>query len=424
MNLSDEHKTEMTNSSISNIELLAPVGGFEQLQAAINFGADAVYLGLDRFSMRAKAENFTFENLPQAIELAHNKGVKVHVAINTQMHESDISKLPLFFKNAQDAGADALIVGDLGAMALAKKFAPDVDLHVSTQSAVANSKSANVFYKMGAKRVVLARELTLDEIATLHANVPKDLEIEVFVHGAQCMAQSGRCLISSYLCSGRSANEGACTQPCRWGFRVEEEKRPGQKMDVEEAGGLTYLFNAKDLCMIDHLRELKDAGVDSIKIEGRNKKAFYVATVVNAYRRVLDGEAPANFMSELECVSHRPFSTGFYYGAPGQSMDFDGYTQQTLHVADVLECSKLGSSYQLKIRCRNKILDGEELEALAPGKVIENVKLTEFNWCGAKQEEVNRPGEIYIVQSNKEVAKNSFLRKRVDLTTSRCKVVL
>ena len=431
------NKSDIRNEESSNLELLAPAGGFEQLCAAINFGADAVYVGLDKFSMRAKAANFTFEELEVAVKIAHEKNVKVHVTLNTQMHEDDVDELPDYFKRVQKIGVDAVIVGDVGAVKLAKKHAPDVDLHISTQAAVANSESAKAFYELGAKRVVLAREMTLAEIVVLRKKVPDDLEIEVFAHGAQCMAQSGRCLISSYLCDGRSANSGACTQPCRWGYHLVEEKRPNMEFDIEEAGGLTYVFNAKDLCMIEHLHELKDAGVDSIKIEGRNKKAFYVATVVNAYRRALDGEAFERAYSdkefgnsdfgqelnplidELNAVSHRPFSTGFFFGDPQQSLHFDGYTQETLHVADVLECEEVGEEFKLQIRCRNKIVNGEELEALIPKQDICKVTLTDFDWKETSQTEVNRPGEIYTVTSSVAVPSGSFLRKREERTTSR-----
>lgn len=421
-------KSNKRNEEISGLELLAPAGGMEQLRAAINFGADAVYVGLSKFSMRAKATNFSFDELKEAVCLAHERGVKVHVTLNTQMHEGDITELHEFFKRVQQIGVDAVIVGDLGAVVLARKHAPNVDLHVSTQAAVANSESAKAFYELGAKRVVLAREMTLLEIENFRKKIPADLEVEVFAHGAQCMAQSGRCLISSYLCDGRSANAGACTQPCRWGYHVKEEKRENMTFDIEEAGGLTYLFNAKDLCMIEHLNRLKDAGVDSIKIEGRNKKAFYVATVVNAYRQALDGADPKELMCELDATSHRPFSTGFFFGNPQLSLHFDGYTQTTLHVADVLKCVQDGEEFKLEIRCRNKILDGEKLEALIPDEGIKEVRLSNFFLCKGgdliSQEEVNRPAEIYCVTSSVEVPKNSFLRKREAKTTSRRKSVM
>ena len=445
MKTQTDDKMQRNSSPAIDLELLAPAGGMEQLMAAINFGADAVYVGLGKFSMRAKAANFTFEELEEAVKLAHGAGVSVHVTMNVQMHESDVSTFAEYFERIQEIGADAVIVGDVGAISMAKKHAPSVDIHVSTQAAVANSESAKVFHEMGAKRVVLAREMTLSEIEEFNTNIPQDLEVEVFAHGAQCMAESGRCLISAYLCDGRSANAGACTQPCRWGYHLVEEKRPNMSFDIEEAGGLTYVFNAQDLCMIEHLQELKDAGVDSIKIEGRNKKAFYVATVVNAYRRALNGEGFTNsyslvpnkgimdqglgisgfehelnpLINELNAVSHRPFSTGFFFGNPKQSTDFDGYTQETLHVADVLSCEKVDNEFKLQIRCRNKILEGEELEALIPKQGVEKVSLANFVWNGTPQCEVNRPGEVYTVTSSSEVPANSFLRKRERRTTSR-----
>ena len=465
MNLS--HNKSSENGALSSLELLAPAGGLEQLIAAVNFGADAVYLGLDQFSMRAKAKNFSFDELSQGVKIAHDAGVKVHVTLNIQMHEGDLKVLPSYFEKIQLAGVDAAIIGDIGAMQLLVKYAPSVELHVSTQAAVANSESAKAFYQMGASRVVLAREMTLSEISQFRANIPSELEVEAFVHGAQCMAQSGRCLISSYLCD-RSANRGACTQPCRWGYHVVEEKRPGLEFDMEEVSSyqaenaplittnanlmtetgihstedtvsdaneesnvrsLTYLFNAQDLCMIDHLQELADAGVNSIKIEGRNKKAFYVASVVGAYRRVLDGALPEAVHEELGCVSHRPYSCGFYFGKPRQSIDFDGYTQQTLHVADVLDCARMPDreEFELTIRCRNKICQGEQIEALIPKSEVKALSIFNFVWLDKlgierEQEEVNRPGEIYRVTSKVEIPKGSFLRKREERVTSRAKV--
>lgn len=414
MSSKDCNNLTTSNGQKIALELLAPAGGFEQLEAAVNFGADAVYLGLEKFSMRAKASNFTFEELPRAVQFAHERGVKVHVALNVQMHERDLQELPRHFEACEACGADALIVGDLGAIALAKKHAPNVAIHVSTQAAVANSEAAKLFWEFGATRVVLAREMTLDEIAQFTSKIPRGLEVEAFVHGAQCMAQSGRCLISSFLCD-RSANVGACTQPCRWGYHVIEEKRPELTFDIEEAGDLTYLFNAQDLCMIDHLQELKDAGVDSIKIEGRNKKAFYVASVVAAHRRVLDGEPAQNVHDELECISHRPYSTGFYFGQPRQSIDFDGYTQETLHVADVLA----SEGNMLTVRCRNKIRGNEAIEALIPHSKIKKLKLSNFVWAGQCQQEINRPGEIYTCTSTSSIPAGSFLRRRTARVTSR-----
>ncbi len=418
----------MNSSQKIDLELLAPAGGFEQLDAAINFGADAVYLGLDKFSMRAKAKNFTQEELFEAVQRAHNNGVLVYLTCNIQMHQDQLSTLKEYLEVAESAEVDALILGDIGSISLAKKYAPSVDIHISTQAAVANSESARVFYEMGAKRVVLAREMTMDEISEFTSKIPKGLSVEAFAHGAQCMAQSGRCLISSYLCD-RSANQGECTQPCRWGYSVVEEKRPDTPFDIEEAGDLTYLFNAQDLCMIEHLRELEEAGVNSIKIEGRNKKAFYVATVIRAYRSVLDGGDVELAKGELTAISHRPYSCGFYFGNPRQSLDFDGYTQETLHAADVLRCEKIESScFELTIRCRNKIVVGDILEALQPMEKVESIEILEISWDTQKGdclpvEEASRTNNIYKIKCDREVLSNSFLRKRENRSTSRAKVL-
>lgn len=353
-----------------NMELLAPAGGYDQLQAAVNFGADAVYLAADKFGMRARAANFSLEDLPEAVNVAHDKGVKVHVTVNVMIMQDALDELPEFLASIDASGADALIIGDMGAFALARQYAPSCELHVSTQASVSNSEAAKIWHSLGAKRIVCAREMTLADIAKMRKEIPDGLEIETFVHGAQCMAVSGRCLLSSYL-TGRSGNQGHCTQPCRWSYTVEEEKRAGVHFPIEEDGGNTYIMNAKDLCMIDHLQELADAGVDSIKIEGRNKKAFYVANVVNAYRFALDGGDIEAAKAELDCISHRPYSTGFYFGEPEQALDFDGYEQETIHVADVIACEDVAvddgsANFDVTVRCRNRFDEGQELEVIEP----------------------------------------------------------
>lgn len=327
----------MTGNNASAPELLAPAGGMEQLRAAIRYGADAVYLAAENFGMRARAANFALADVPEAVRVAHAAGVRVYVAANVLMGADDVAALPAYFEALEAAGADAVIVGDLGAASLAVRHAPHVALHVSTQASVANAEAARVWHGLGARRVVCAREMSLREIARMRADMPPDMELEAFVHGAMCMAVSGRCLISSYL-TGRSGNKGHCTQPCRWNYVLEEEKRPGEYFPVEEDGRGTFIMNAKDLNMLAHVRELAEAGVCSLKVEGRNKKAFYVATVVNAYRRVLDGEPAEEVAEELETVSHRPYSTGFYFGEAQQAPDYDGYEQTCLHAADVLAC--------------------------------------------------------------------------------------
>lgn len=414
------------------MELLAPVGGFEQLDAAILFGADAVYLASDKFGMRAKAANFSADELPLAVQRAHAAGVAVHLTCNTLVMQDQLSELPAFLEAAQEAGVDALIIGDMGAFSLAKRYAPQCELHVSTQASVANAEAAKVWHDLGAKRIVCAREMTLEDIAALRQHVPEGLEIEVFAHGAQCMAVSGRCLISSYL-TGRSGNQGACTQPCRWSYTLEEEKRPGMHFPIETHEGNTFIMNAKDLNMAPYLADLEKAGVSSIKIEGRNKKAFYVACVVNAYRRALDYGYSESVERELLSVSHRPYSTGFYYGEPEQATDFDGYEQETMHVADVIappeqdadaELSKALRQTRMYVRCRNRFAPGDELEILEPGKPVRAVSVEDLRWHPGLHDEVsignepvlvdaaNRSCNIYSFTCDEPPVPGSFLRSR------------
>lgn len=416
------------------MELLAPAGGMEQLRAAVAFGADAVYLAAEQFGMRARAANFRMDEIPAAVAFAHDHGVKVHVTCNILMHPDDIDGLPAFFRALDAAGVDAFIIGDVGAFAVAGEVAPRVERHVSTQASVANGAAARVWHSLGASRVVCAREMSLADIARLRQDAPPDLEIEAFAHGAMCMAVSGRCLISSYL-TGRSGNKGHCTQPCRWSYQLgaaspaatrpdepaggdlgrpspasvvelpqsenaigvqgglksaptefaagrpvefllEEEKRPGEFFPIEEDDRGTFIMNAKDLNMLAHLQALADAGVDSIKIEGRNKKAFYVATVVGAYRRVLDGEPPDEVADELLAVSHRPYGTGFYFSEAEQAPAYDGYEQETMHIADVVA----GDPHHLYLLCRNRFAEGDELEVLAPHEPSRRLIVRDLHW--------------------------------------------
>ena len=375
------------------MELLAPAGGMEQLRAAVAFGADAVYLAAERFGMRARAANFRMDEIPAAVALAHEHGVKVHVTCNILMHPDDIDGLPAFFRALDAAGVDAFIIGDLGAFAVAGEVSPRVERHVSTQASVANAAAARVWHSLGASRVVCAREMSLADIARLRQDAPPDLEIEAFAHGAMCMAVSGRCLISSYL-TGRSGNKGHCTQPCRWSYQLEEEKRPGEFFPIEEDDRGTFIMNAKDMNMLAHLRALADAGVNSIKIEGRNKKAFYVATVVGAYRRVLDGEPPEAVADELLAVSHRPYGTGFYFSEAEQATAYDGYEQETMHVADVVASSlrhpernaqrevegSPDDPQYLYLLCRNRFAEGDELEILAPHEPSRWLIVRDLHW--------------------------------------------
>ena len=323
------------------MELLAPAGGRSQLEAALRFGADAVYLACDRFGMRQRAENFALADIPDAVRLARDAGAAVHVTLNTLMDADDIDALPGYLEALADAGVDAFIVSDLGAFTLAQEHAPGVALHVSTQASVANAAAARRWHDMGAARVVCAREMGIEDIARLRADAPRELEIEAFAHGAMCVAVSGRCLLSAAM-TGRSGNKGHCSQSCRWSYALVEEKRPGEYFPIEEDVRGSFVLNAQDLCMIDHLDDLAAAGVDSIKLEGRNKKAFYVATVVHAYRAVLDGADPASVHDDLLAISHRPYGTGFYYGQPNQTPERDGYVKECLHVATVTACEPAG----------------------------------------------------------------------------------
>lgn len=380
------------------MELLAPAGGIEQLRAAVRFGADAVYLASDRFGMRARAANFALADIPAAVEIAHAAGVKVHVTANILMEQGDLAALPDYFRALDAAGVDAFIIGDLGAAAIARRVAPRVALHVSTQASVANSEAARVWHSLGASRVVCAREMSLDDIARMREDMPADMEIEAFAHGAMCMAVSGRCLISSYL-TGRSGNRGHCTQPCRWSYTLEEEKRPGEHFPIEEDDRGTFIMNAKDMNMLAHLDALRAAGVDSIKIEGRNKKAFYVASVVNAYRQVLDGAPVADFAPELEAVSHRPYGTGFFFGEAEQAPNYDGYEQQAMHVADVVATDP--EDRTIVARCRNRFAEGEELEVLSPRVPITRVVVRNLTWLPDPTESDPDPAPVPVPVANR-----------------------
>ena len=352
----------------NDFELLAPAGDWERLEMALAYGADAVYLAGTEFGMRASAGNFDNDSLRRAIELAHGMGRKVYVTCNTLPREDELNRLPGFLMFLQEAGADALIIADLGVLALAKRFAPRVSLHVSTQFGVVNSATANVLHAMGADTVVLARELSIEEIRKIRANTPSELRLEAFVHGAMCVSFSGRCLLSNYM-TGRDANRGYCAQPCRWKYSLMEEKRPGQYFDIEEDREGTYILNSNDLCMIGHLQDLADAGVSSFKIEGRMKSAYYTAVITNAYRHAIDAVAERNEVSgvwvrETDMVSHRPYTTGFYFGEePGQHYDEGTYRSGADIVAVVEYCDEKGWAVLTQ---RNKFQRGDTLELLTP----------------------------------------------------------
>ena len=311
-------------------ELLAPVGDMERLVSALDYGADAVYLAGKSFGMRSAPSNFSNDELRQAVERSHARGVKVYVTCNVLPHNHELAALPDFLTFCEEIGVDAFIMTDLGVMAMAKRYAPKVAVHISTQAGVVNYETANAFYNMGAERVVLARELSFAEIAEIRAKTPKALEIEAFVHGAMCVSFSGRCLLSNYL-TGRDANHGDCAQPCRWDYYLVERTRPDQVFTIQQDQKSTFVFNSKDMCMIEHIPEILNCGVSSLKIEGRAKSAYYVACVTNAYRHAVDaalaGEPlPQWVVDETDKISHRAYSTGFYSGQePGQTPEMGGY---------------------------------------------------------------------------------------------------
>ena len=349
------------------LEVLSPAGDREKLRMAALYGADAVYLAGPRYGMRAAAGAFGPEDMAWAVDWCHGRGVKVYVTVNTIPTDAELDELPEYLEQLEDAGADGLILSDLGVLALAKKYAPHAAVHISTQAGVMNAGAARMFHDLGASRVVLAREMSLEQIAALRAKVPAALELEAFCHGAMCVSFSGRCVLSNYL-TGRDANRGQCAQPCRWKYRLMEEKRPGELLELTEDGG-TYLFNSRDMCMIGHVPELLAAGVDSIKIEGRTKSAYYAAVVTGAYRHAADaamaGQPLAEvWKDEVYAVSHRPYSTGFYFGQPGQYTDDARYFSRYDVMAAVEACDERGRALLTQ---RNRFFPGDELELVMPG---------------------------------------------------------
>lgn len=356
---------------MDKLEVLAPAGDEERLTAALNYGADAVYLGRQQFGMRASPMNFDFEQLVKAVESAHSKGVKVYLTCNTLPRNNELPFFEQFVREAVEAKVDALIVADIGLLMLIKRYAPDMEIHISTQTGIVNYATARELYDLGAKRVVLARELSLDEIAEIRAKTSPDLDIECFVHGAMCVSFSGRCLLSQYLVN-RDANRGECAQPCRWGYHLMEEKRPGEFFPIFEDEKGTYILNAKDMCMIEHIDKLAEAGVTSLKIEGRAKSAYYVTVVTNAYRMAVDEyykhpydfKLPDWIRDEVYKVSHRKYCNGFFFGAPEESQYYEnsGYIRNYDIVAVVDHCED-GTVYCTQ---RNRFFAGDEVELLSP----------------------------------------------------------
>lgn len=350
-------------------ELLAPAGDMERLRAAVQYGADAVYLAGKSFGMRSACNNFDEAEMREAIEYAHSHGVRVYVTCNTVPHPEEFAELPEFLHRTYEAGADAFIVSDLGVFRLLRRILPEAELHVSTQAGVTNGESANLFYELGARRIVPARELSLRELSLLRKEIPEDMEIEAFVHGAMCVSFSGRCLLSSYM-TGRDSNRGDCAQPCRWKYALMEEKRPGEYFPIEEDEHGAYIINSKDMCMIEHIPELLAAGVNSFKIEGRAKSVYYVALTVNAYRMAIDaalaGRKPESWvLEEVNKISHRAYSTGFFFDQePGQVYENGGYIR-SYEVAAVAQEWKNGVLIAAQ---RNRFFNGDTLEIVSPGE--------------------------------------------------------
>lgn len=395
---------------MEKIELLAPAGDWECLEAAFNFGADAVYLGGDMLQLRASKAAFDREKLLRAVGYAHDMGKKVYVTVNSFAKNEEIPQCGDYARFLQDARVDAVIISDIGILAEFAEAAPGLERHVSTQANCMNYRAANVYYNMGAKRIVLARETSIDEIYEIRAKTPKDLELEAFVHGAMCMSYSGRCIMSSYL-TGRSANRGECSQPCRWNYAIVEEKRPGMYFPIEEDGGVTTVLSSHDLCCIDFLDKLMDAGVTSFKIEGRMKTAYYVATAVNAYRKALDGtETLENCRKELECIKHRPYSSGFYFGELRENHYNDGhYEQDCVFIGNVLGWE----NGVVKIRQRNRFKLGDTLEVLSPARNVVSFQVERIeNEEGGLQESAPHPNQILYLPCEHEVRAGDFLRRR------------
>ena len=399
-------------------EILAPAGDMERLYMAVDYGADAVYLAGTSFGMRSFAGNFSPEELPQAVAYCHAHGVKVHVTVNTMPRNAEAARLPDYLRRLDAVGVDALILADLGAFMQAGRYAPHCQRHVSTQCSIANYEAARAWYDLGAQRVVLARELSLAEIREIRAKTPPELELETFAHGAMCVSYSGRCLLSNYM-TGRDSNRGACAQPCRYQYALMEEKRPGEYFPIEEDEKGTYILNSRDMCMIDHLDDVMDAGIDCIKLEGRAKSAYYAALVTAAYRHVLDDVAAGRpvdqrWRDEVEKISHRHYSTGFYYGAPGQYTENSRYIREYQVCAIVLDCDAAGYA---TCSLRNKFPAGDTLELVGPDLAAFSFQAPEMTDAdGAPLLQPRHPQMVFQIQLPRPVPPRSMLRRQVNLS--------
>ena len=408
--------------SEKKVELLAPAGDMERLEAAVKFGANAIFMAGDSFGLRANAKNFDREAMKKAVDYAHENGVRVHITMNIVPHDQDMIGLEEYLHFLDKIGVDALIISDPGIFSIAKELT-NIDLHVSTQASVTNSATVNFWYNMGAKRVILARELSLEEIIEIRNNTPKDLEIEVFVHGAMCISYSGRCLLSNYM-TGRDANRGDCAQACRWKYSIQEENRPGEYYPIKEDGSGTYIMNSKDLCLIDEIDKLIEAGIDSFKIEGRMKTAFYVATVIRSYRQVIDAyyegnyneETVQKYYNELQKASHRHYTKGFFYKKPDsedQIYENSSYIRKYDFIGAVLEYNS--QTKEAVIEQRNRFFKGEEIEIFGNSKDF--YYYTIDNMRNAKGEEIdiaNKPKEKIYMTIDLPLEVGDILRRAIN----------
>ncbi|EOS74472.1 MAG: U32 family peptidase [Lachnospiraceae bacterium] len=400
-------------------ELLIPASSLEVLKTAVLFGADAVYIGGEAFGLRAKAKNFSGEEMKQGIAFAHAHGVRVHVTANILAHNSDLDGAEAYFHELKEMKPDALIIADPGMFMLARKICPEIEIHVSTQANNTNYMTYLFWHDLGAKRVVSARELSLDEIKEIRRRIPEDMEIESFIHGAMCISYSGRCLLSNYF-TGRDANQGACTHPCRWKYAVMEESRPGEYLPVYENERGTYIFNSKDLCMIEHIPEMIDAGIDSFKIEGRMKTALYVAAVARTYRKAIDDyfmseeKYRANmdwYKSEISKCTYRQFTTGFYFGKPDENTqiyDSNTYVNEYVYLGMIESVSGDG---KVKIEQKNKFSVGDHIEIMKPGG--ENIEVQVLSLTtdeGEKVDSAPHPRQKLWVELSKPAAQYDLLR--------------
>ena len=402
-------------------ELLIPAGSLEVLKTAVVFGADAVYIGGGAFGLRAKARNFNREEMKEGISFAHEHGAKVHVTVNILAHNGDLAGAEEYLRELKELKMDALIIADPGIFVMAREICPEIDIHISTQANNTNYETFRFWHRLGAKRVVSARELSLAEIKEIREKIPEDLEIESFIHGAMCISYSGRCLLSSYF-TGRDANQGACTHPCRWKYALMEEKRPGEYLPVYENERGTYIFNSKDLCMIEHIPEMIQAGIDSFKIEGRMKTALYVATVARVYRKAIDDyfeseekyrENLAWYREEAAKCTHRHFTTGFYFGKPDeetQIYDSSTYVNEYIYLGTVEAVDEKGGA---KIRQKNKFCVGDCIEIMKPdGRNVEAEVLSLTTEEGESVESAPHAGQILFAGLSAAAERNDILRAK------------